>query len=772
MDTDRDGAMTTQYGNTSLFWLRPLLLAILALLLVVPNHAQARHSRRISAPTGARRTVSNHPERKALNLTFCCTSDNDLFRALAKDGHRFARYESASEAVNRAAPGSGVLILAGFYPLRPTAVDPRVLDSARAKRLSVYLEYPASVPGLNLGPPRRAEWERVVVTTHSFGPRLPQLKILSAHHAWYLPVGALPASADPLLSLARVAGYGTAVFGLPHQAFPLLLNIHRSHVGGSSGDGSPDPVLLVATSGLSNFLRGRYAPPGAWIDVWDQVLSMLDPAAGPVSLRAEPSVQPAYGREDRLPADAERRALAAGAHWYRSSRLLVTADRDAEIHRMLTAGVETAPIPPASPAVGIGDGTLGILEGYASGIAPDGTQRQRIVLRADCNAESAAALAIAGLLLHDSRDRQIAKNLLDFVYFRSGMQGGARGNPDDPAYGLVAWGAVSPAWEVANYGDDNARMLLATMASGALLKDGRWDNPMLRCLMANFRTTGALGFRGDRIDMPDLERRGWQAYYHGEPVNTSPHFESYLWACYLRAYEWTGYRPFLDRTLTGIRRMMAAYPTGWRLGLNLERARMLLCLSWLVRVDDSKETRGWLHEIAADLLAGQQPCGAILESLSERPGGSFHGAPTSNESYGTEETSLIQENGDPASDQLYTSGFALLGLHEAAAATGNPLYRKAEDRLAAYLCRIQIRSTAHPWLNGAWFRAFDTRDWDYWSSSADAGWGAWSVETGWGTAWTLTVLGLRLRGESLWDLTSNPTIAERFKVERTVMGLS
>ncbi|HET6386288.1 MAG TPA: hypothetical protein VFJ58_23090, partial [Armatimonadota bacterium] len=65
MDTDRDDAMSAQYGNMSLFRRPPLLLTIFALLLVVPNHAQASHSRRISASTGARRAVSNHPERKA-----------------------------------------------------------------------------------------------------------------------------------------------------------------------------------------------------------------------------------------------------------------------------------------------------------------------------------------------------------------------------------------------------------------------------------------------------------------------------------------------------------------------------------------------------------------------------------------------------------------------------------------------------------------------------------------------------------------------------------
>ena len=64
----------------------------------------------------------------------------------------------------------------------------------------------------------------------------------------------------------------------------------------------------------------------------------------------------------------------------------------------------------------------------------------------------------------------------------------------------------------ANYGDDNARTLLATMAAAASLNTDTWDAPMLKALFANLRTTGRFGFRGDRIDMGPLERRGWKSY--------------------------------------------------------------------------------------------------------------------------------------------------------------------------------------------------------------------------------------------------------------------
>src|SRR5262249_30006141 len=129
-----------------------------------------------------------------------------------------------------------------------------------------------------------------------------------------------------------------------------------------------------------------------------------------------------------------------------------------------------------------GDGTHGILEGYVSKILIDGNQMQVVSLRADCQAESAAALALQAAVSRDAKNEQVAKNLLNYLYFDSELHKGVRGNPNHPAFGLVAWGAIAPAWQVANYGDDNARMLLATMAAAAALESSKWDEAILKTL--------------------------------------------------------------------------------------------------------------------------------------------------------------------------------------------------------------------------------------------------------------------------------------------------
>jgi hypothetical protein len=670
-------------------------------------------------------------------LVFSCAPVNDLYAALTADGRTYPRFEAPDEAISRAAAGDIVLILADGYPDKRVEVGPGSLEKASRKRLKLYIEYPAAIEGLDFAAPRAAVWERAVVTTDLMGEKLPRMRLLAVHGCRYLPTQA----ASPLLVLARVAGYDTAVYGLPKEYAPLLFEWQ-------------DGKAIVATTKLSGFITGRYAPAADWQTLWQFILGKLDPAHAPHPLQWTPVAGTAYGPQEELPKDSETRAFSSAVNWLSSAGLLLPASRRAEVEAAQRLNQETAPLPaPASAQAATGDGSLGILEGLASGIQPDGTQLQRLPVRDDCQGETAMLFALDSVMNPERASARIARRLLDFVYFDSDLCKGPRGDPRHPAFGLVAWGSTSPLWLVANYGDDNARSMLGTLMAAACLKTDRWDEPLARAILANFRTTGRLGFRGDRIDIPDLEKNGWRHYYDGETINYAPHFESYLWAVNLLAYRLTGFRPLLDRAANAIAMTMKAYPHGWRWKDNIERARMLLCLAWLVRLDDTPEHREWLQRVSGDLLQRQGPTGAIHEWFGAEASGFFQ-IPASNEAYGTTETPLIQQNGDPATDQLYTTGFALFGLHEAAAATGDPELRRAEDRLAGFLCRIQIRSAKFPWLNGWWFRAFDDKRWEAWASSADAGWGAWSLEAGWAPAWTAATLALRVKNTTFWDFTS------------------
>ncbi len=684
-------------------------------------------------------------------LVMVCSADNDLYVALARGGTRWPRYDSAEAAIAAAPAGGTVMILANGYPERPTQLADDLLDRAAAKQLRLYIEYPASLPGLEVGKPQQAVWERLVVASDAFAPRLPKLRILAPHGCHFVPMQA----ADPHLVLGRVAGYDRAVFGLPEPGFPILFDL-------------PGRNVTVAATALSRFVTGRFAPAAEWAALWKLILARMVPG-NPPALDIVPALQPALARDEPRPENAERRAFKAAVRWLVDGHLLVHPAQEAEIHRLLLASTWT--LPPPTGAEPIGDGTCGILEGYGSAIQPDGSQRRCSVIRNDCNTESAMCFAFDWALHKEKRSGKVAANLLDYTFVTAPARRGARSEPTHPAFGFIAWGEVAPAWLVATYGDDNARAILATLAAAACLRDERWDAAVLQALLANLRTTGPQGFRGNRIDVPQLEQHGWK-YFHDTPrVNPSPHYESALWACYLWAYARTGHREFLDKARSAIALTMEAYPDRWLWRNNLERARMILPLAWLVRIEDTPEHRAWLKRMIDDLLAHQDSSGAIAIILGTTGSGHYL-APTSNAEYGTREVPLIQENGDPASDQLYETGFALWTLREAYAVTGDARVKEAEDRLADYLCRIQVRSERWPYLSGGWFRAFDFRQWDFWASSGDAGWGAWCLEAGWGHGWITATLALRLMDTNLWDLTADSRIARHMDRVQALMAVN
>jgi len=702
--------------------LRNALLASLALVLVAASVSRAADGQTA--------------------YVFACDRENDLFRVVSKAIGTVQRFDKPSDAVRRAPNGAGVLVLADEYPQATAMVEPELLALATTKKLRLYVEYPSALPGLTLGKPVPGRVERAVVVSDFFGPKVAKHDLMSINGLHYIPVSV----AKPHLVAARVAGFDTAVYGLPDKTHPLLFEL-------------PGRNVLVATTKLSHFVTGRYAPQGRWRNIWGTVLKWLQPKAELPPLRWKPVVSPSYGRKEALPDDHEMNAFRRGVAWFEKARMVIAPESESRVH----AAANTGQIDALEADVPLGDGSRGSWEAALSQIHHDGSQTLGKAQRGDCITETAMAFAFGATLGRQERHSSVACNLLDYYLFESDARKKERGDPNHGAYGLSAWGVSSPAQYVANYGDDNARLMLATLATAALTEKDRWDEAVMMCLLGNLRTTGRLGFRTNRLDIPELTKNGWQPYFKRSLVNYAPHYEAYLWACYLWAYEQTGYDLFLKRAETALKMTMAQYTDGWRWtnGLAQEKARILLPLAWLVRVRDTPENRAMLDKVVDGLLALQDPCGAIREELGLPEKGKYP-PPRTNAEYATNEASLIARNGDPVADLLYTTNFAFLGLHEAAAATGDERIIRAEDKLTEFLCRIQTRSEAAPSLDGGWLRAFDFRRWEHWGSNADVGWGAWCIESGWTQAWITSVLAMRQKGTSLWDLTKESRIERHF----------
>ena len=522
----------------------------------------------------------------------CCAADNDLLLALQRGGTRVRRCASAREAVDGAPEGGAVLVLADGYPERTTALPSAVLRKAIRKRQRLYVEFARTIGPLRGGNVRTTQWERTVVASPWFGRDLLPRRIVQIHDCHFVPMRARRSH----LAVARVAGFDTAVFGLPSRdVFPILFE----HPAGG---------ILVATTALSRFVTARYAPSEAWRTIWERILAWLcGDCRSASAMRWTPAVQPSYGPKARLPADAEGLALRRGVAWFENSRLFIHRSwlrRFAEADRY---GDRVGPAP--SPAWPCGDGRLGMLEGVSSAIACEGSQRVRWYRRNDCMGEGAMAMAFGGEVAGCVRWRRVARHLTEHIYRASPLTRGPRADPRHPAYGLVGWS--DPNAPGVYYGDDNARSLMGTMAAAAVLKTRQWDRRVLLCLLANLRTSDRLGFRPNSLRDGELEMNGWRRYANDARPNYAPHYESYLWACFLWAYRHTGYEPFLAKAETAIRMTMAVYPDHWLWanGMQQERARMLLPLAWLVRVRDTREHRRWLKQVAGDLLARQDRCG-------------------------------------------------------------------------------------------------------------------------------------------------------------------
>lgn len=513
---------------------------------------------------------------------------------------------------------------------------------------------------------------------------------------------------------------------------------------------------MVAATSISNFAACRYLPEQRVQSMFEYIMSWLLHKEGVTFSSWLTYVSPSYTVTEPLPEDAGKQSIAKGVEWYYNGHFLVHPSWKKDwADKYMGDGL--MPVGPELPAdMPDGDGSLGVLEGHMSGIYHDGKQQYRYWMRDDVQGESSYAFAAAGDLLGKQDYLKVSSNLLDYS-FRE-YRDSVRNNPQSPSYGLLGW---SYTHKGTYYGDDNARSILGSLAASAIMKNTSWDKQMVECIIGNFRTTGKNGFRGGNILDSDLQKNGWRNYFNSDLVNLHPHFESWNWACYLWLYDQTKYQPLFDRVKKGVSLMMAGYPNDWNWtnGIQQERARMILPLAWLYRVEPIEQHKQWLQFMTEELLKNQVACGGIREELGNEAKSMF-GCTPSNDAYGRTEASLIFKNGDPVADMLYTTNFAFVGLCEAAMATQDSVYLKAVNQMRDFLIRIQVSSEKFKNVDGAWFRAFNYKDWNYWASNADAGWGAWSTLTGWIQSWIVGTQYLLEKNTSLWELGTQKDVSE------------
>ena len=680
---------------------------------------------------------------QARDLVFCGDDDNDFLKLLKSQSIPCSIVSDPHEAVRSARPGSGVFISAAGYPDLRTEIGPDDYRLAKSRNLRLFVEYPSSIPGQNpVGETYHGKFERAVITSDIFGEDLPQMSVLTVNDCSIIRTEV----ADPLVVYAKVAGFDKAEYGLTDtDVYPLLFLCNRN--------------VMVSATRLSEFSTSRFGPDRSWKAFWETVVSWL--CRENVSLegwKSDPS--PMYSKDEPLPADARITAVRKGADWLFKAKLFIHPSWKKQA--LEYQGDGTNPFGPPVPQTALcGNGSLGVLEGHASNIYLDGRQQYRYWRRCDVQGEVSFLLSCAYALTDEPVYKEYAENLMDYIFYDSVYRQGAHDDRESPVYGLLGWGD-GQNWVF--YGDDNARAVLGAMGASSLMGNERWNRQIVENILANFRTASKQGFHGERLHEPDIVSNGWEYYNDRDLVFVNMNFEAYCWALYLWLYDKTGYEPLLRKAESAIRITMQSYPDGWKpiQGFQMERARILLPLAWLIRVEDTPEHREWLDVIMTDLLKCQDECGAVVETYVNGTGGA-NGRTQSNASYGTTEAPLNFSNEDKVSDLLYTCNFLVFGLNEAVKATGDGKYDDALARLADFILRAQVRSDNHPDIDGAWFRAFDFGIWDYWAENADAGWGAWCTLSGWIQSWLVGSEAMIEKNTSLWDITRNMDVRKHFE---------
>ena len=682
-----------------------------------------------------------------LNIAVVTTDpDNDLLKTLNSnyDGvYCCLNFDAALDCAVKNKLG-GIMLLADGYPDTTTSITSYQAQKVNESGIRLYIEYPSidktlGITGYSgLG---KMGYDRAIVM-YSSALNMPLYSILYVHGAQYVKKTDITNS---WLVNATVAGYDTVEFyddsGLTDCTPYSLLET------GSNGN------VLIASTKLSQFITARYAPYIRWQKLWLSILSWVSQKTV-TSIEWTPAVNPNYTAAEQLADNAYSEAVRLNTEWYINNMI---DPNGSGIYQCFLSG--------------------GCFNAY-------GEQAKSKGVRADCNGESIGAIALAGVILNNQEYKDLAYNTMKWMLTESKMANGDRADPTNSQYGLFSW-YDDDAYLKSYYGDDNAKAILGLILGSAALKTAEFDKRISEAILGNFRTSGTNGFRGSNLSGDDIVRNGWEYYYNRTPSPLyRPHFEALLWACYLWAYDKTGYAPLLERTKTGIDLMMASYyrtidpddkcvaqQWKWTNGMQQERAKMIWALSWLVQVEPTDKHISWLDKMITDMMRYQDTgTGALREAIGEQSEGSGEfGAFTKNSDYGKHESPVIQNNGDPCTDSLYTSSFAMVALNEAAAAmraNGNNSkaaeYRRYAKFVSDYEVRIQQVSDTNSKYNGVWFRGFDYEKWEAYGSDGDAGWGVWCTEAGWSQAQISSALSLQVLGTDIWDYTKNTLINKQF----------
>lgn len=407
-----------------------------------------------------------------------------------------------------------------------------------------------------------------------------------------------------------------------------------------------------------------------------------------------------------------------GARTASASVLFTVAERVAWYRRAVERNLQWFAKSGVLPAP---DGSRGLLEGF------DSTEYNLLPsVRSDCLTQAALLFVLYGKQFNQPQWTAAGRNLFRFG-FENGFQDENRAHA---TYGFWKFFENVEDYPLAIYTDDNGWAAYANLRAYALTGEKDYLRRGLATVEGFLETQTPNGLRMRRMEGPDLLKNGRAWYARNGKPSDNPHYVSTGDRAVLEAYAVTRQSKYLDSARRAIDVMAAAYPNFETTGTITRATQVAKFLSSPVLMYHHTREPKYLElarRVIRDLRARQHATGAIPE----------WGAHT-REYYGTE-GAVITEEGEPISDQLYTTNFVLLNLQQACALLGEREACDAFTRLADYLTRIQIRGGDQR-LDGAWQRSFDFEAWEPYGNNSDIYWGPYAIESG----WTNTIISMAL----------------------------
>jgi len=483
-----------------------------------------------------------------------------------------------------------------------------------------------------------------------------------------------------------------------------IVNIKNKKIGQNNCS------YVIFSSKISSPITSRFKPINFWKNLYKDIFN--------IDIVYEDSVKPTFSKQYEISKRDILNARIKSLNWFKT-------------HMLLNDNIGTK-----------------VYEGYQSSVNENGSQNLASAIRTDCIGESSLVFALDYVIGNDKNSYNISNNLIKYIF----QEINQNLDMNNDIGGFIKWYGQG---DNIYYTDDNARLLLGVLPSIGILNKSKYNEGIIKCVLAYVRSIGDNGIHMDSLrsnHFYNVLDYTYKDIKTKKETKYSPHYVSYIWAVFLLIYDMTGDKQLLDISKKGIYNMMDKYPNKWKWtnGIMAEVSRMILPLAMLYKYDNSKKTKGYLDILINEIDNQTNQVGCMIEKMTLLENGKYP-PPKCNEDYGKYEAPIIQKDGDMACDLLYSMNFAYLGVHEAYMATKDIKYKQISDKMTDFLIKIQTTSSKHSNLNGVWLRSFDSSMWEYWGSGADAGWAALCVESGWTNSWINIVLALREQNKSISD---------------------